>query len=147
MGRRPASGDVGVRARALLGALLAGLAVPQAAPAASELPLGSGSLDERRSISRVAPGLTWTRIVRAGGPWRVNVLRVDPTRLAGRIGGVLSNRRIAGRERTSAMGRRSRALAGVNGGFFAVDGDPVGALAIAGRLLSEPVNRGHVAVK
>ena len=140
MGRRPASGDVGVRARALLGALLAGLAVPQAAPAASELPLGSRSLDERRSVSRVAPGLTWTRIVREGGPWRVNVLRVDPTRLAGRMGGVLSNRRIAGRERTSAMGRRSRALAGVNGGFFAVDGDPVGALAIGGRLLSEPVD-------
>ena len=31
-------------------------------------------------------------------------------------------------------------MAGVNGGFFAVDGDPVGALAIGGRLLSEPVD-------
>ena len=60
--------------------------------------------------------------------------------LRGMWGGVLSNRRIAGREGTNAMGRRTRALAGVNGGSFAVDGDPVGALAIGGRLLSEPVD-------
>ena len=32
-------------------------------------------------------------------------------------------------------------MAGVNGGFFAADGDPVGALAVDGRLVSEPVNR------
>jgi hypothetical protein len=38
------------------------------------------------------------------------------------------------------MARRARAVAGVNGGYFAVDGDPVGALAIGGRLLSEPVD-------
>jgi Phosphodiester glycosidase len=120
-------------------ALLAVVAAPQAAQAA-ELPLGSRALDERRSVARVAPGISWMRIVREGGPWRVNVLRIRPDRLAGRVGGVLSNRRVAGRERTSAMGRRTRALAGVNGGFFAVDGDPVGALAIGGRLLSEPVD-------
>ena len=109
--------------------------------AAAELPLGSRALDERRAVAAVAPGLTWTRIVREGGPWRVNVLRVDRGLLDGQVSGVLSNRRIAGRERTSAMGRRARAAAGVNGGFFAVGGDPVGALAIRGRLLSEPVNR------
>jgi Phosphodiester glycosidase len=57
------------------------------------------------------------------------------------VSGVLSNRRIAGREHSSAMARRARAVAGVNGGYFAVDGDPVGALAIGGRLLSEPVDR------
>jgi hypothetical protein len=56
------------------------------------------------------------------------------------VSGVLSNRRIAGREHSSAMARRARAVAGVNGGYFAVDGDPVGALAIGGRLLSEPVD-------
>ena len=88
----------------------------------------------------MAPGVTWTRIVRDGGPWRVNVLTVDRRALAGRLGGVLSNRRIAGRERASAMARRARAVAGVNGGFFAEDGDPVGALAIRSRLLSEPVD-------
>ncbi len=67
---------------------------------------------------------------------RINVLTVDP----GRVRGVLSNERIAGRERVSAMARRVRAVAGVNGGFFAPSGDPVGVLAIDGELLSEPVD-------
>lgn len=121
---------------ALAGALLQGAAVA----AAGELPLGSPSLDERRAIVRVAPGVTWTRIVRGGGPWRVHVLTIDRSALGGRLTGVLSNRRIEGRERASAMARRARAVAGVNGGYFAEDGDPVGALAMGGRLLSEPVD-------
>ena len=121
---------------------LAGLAAPGVAPAAAaaELPLGSPSLDERRRSAQVAPGLRWTSIAREGGPWRVNVLEVEPGALAGRLRGVLSNEQVAGLERPSAMARRTRSAAGVNGGFFAVDGDPVGALAIAGRLLSEPVD-------
>ena len=128
------------RAAALLGTLLVVLGIAQDGAAAAELPLGSRALDERRATARVTPGLTWTRIVREGGPWRVNVLRIDRGLLAGRVGGVLSNRRITGRERTSAMGRRTQAVAGVNGGYFGVAGDPVGALAIGGRLLSEPVD-------
>ena len=67
---------------------------------------------------------------------RINVLTVDPAR----VRGVLSNERVAGRERVSAMARRVRAVAGVNGGFFAPSGDPVGVLAIDGELLSEPVD-------
>ena len=111
------------------------------APAAArELPLGSRSLDERRASVDLAPGVTWTRIVRQGGPWRVHVLSIDRRVLGGLLTGVLSNGRIEGRERASAMARRARAVAGVNGGYFAADGDPIGALAIAGRLLSEPVD-------
>lgn len=106
---------------------------------AAELPLGSRSLDERRESVTVAAGVRWTSITRAGGPWRVQVLTVDRAALQGRIGGELSNRRVAGLERTSRMARRLRAVAGINGGFFAGDGDPVGALALDGRLLSEPV--------
>jgi Phosphodiester glycosidase len=115
------------------------------APAAAELPLGSRSLDERRERATVAPGVRWTAIAREGGPWRVNVLAIDRAALDGRLGGVLANDRIAGLERPSAMARRTGAAAGVNGGFFAVDGDPVGALAIDGQLLSEPV-RGRSAL-
>jgi Phosphodiester glycosidase len=107
---------------------------------AAELPLGSRSLDERRESVTVAPGVRWTSIAREGGPWRVNVLTIDREALDGRVGGILSNDRVAGLERPSSMARRSSAAAGVNGGFFAVDGDPVGALAIDGRVLSEPVN-------
>jgi Phosphodiester glycosidase len=121
---------------ALAGALLQG----PAAAAARDLPLGSRSLDERRATVRVAPGVSWTRIVREGGPWRVHVLTIDRTVLRGRLTGVLSNRRIQGRERVSAMARRGRAVAGVNGTYFSASGDPVGALAIDGRLLSEPVD-------
>jgi hypothetical protein len=127
--------------RRCAGILLALLAAgsPGAALAA-ELPLGSRSLDERRDSATVAPGVRWTSIVRAGGPWRVNVLTIDREALDGRLGGVLSNDRVAGLERPSSMARRTSAVAGVNGGFFAVDGDPVGALAIDGTVFSEPVN-------
>ena len=38
------------------------------------------------------------------------------------------------------MGRRVQAVAGVNGGYFAPSGDPVGVLAMDGQLLSEPVD-------
>jgi hypothetical protein len=85
---------------------------------------------------QVEPGVEWTTIVRDRGPVRINVLTVDPAR----VHGVLSNERIAGRERVSAMGRRVSAVAGVNGGYFAPSGDPVGVLATDGELLSEPVD-------
>src|SRR5215207_3169417 len=83
----------------------------------------------------VASGVLWTPIVREPGPVRINVLELDPAV----VHGVLSNGRIAGRERVSAMGRRVGAVAGVNGGYFGPSGDPVGVLAIDGELLSEPV--------
>src|SRR5215208_2613206 len=84
----------------------------------------------------VASGVLWTPIVREPGPVRINVLELDPAL----VHGVLSNERIAGRERVSSMGRRVGAVAGVNGTYFTPGGDPVGALAIDGELLSEPVD-------
>ena len=84
----------------------------------------------------VEPGVDWTTIVRHRPAERINVLTVEPAR----VRGVLSNERVAGRERVSAMARRVSAVAGVNGGFFAPSGDPVGVLAIDGELLSEPVD-------
>ena len=88
------------------------------------------------SAVELEPGVEWTTIVRERGPLRINVLAVDPAR----VRGLLSNDRIAGRERVSSMGRRAGALAGVNGTFFRPTGDPVGVLAIDGELLSEPVD-------
>jgi hypothetical protein len=82
----------------------------------------------------VAPGVLWTPIVRERGPVRINVLELD----SALVHGVLSNNRIAGRERVSSMGRRVGAVAGVNGTYFGPSGDPVGVLAIDGTLLSEP---------
>jgi hypothetical protein len=84
----------------------------------------------------VAPGILWTPIVREPGPVRVNVLELDPAL----VHGVLSNGRIAGRERVSRMARRVSAAAAVNGTYFRPSGDPVGVLAIDGTLLSEPLD-------
>jgi hypothetical protein len=84
----------------------------------------------------VAPGVLWTQIVREPGPVRINVLELDPAL----VHGVLSNGRIAGRERVSSMARRVGAAAAVNGTYFGPSGDPVGVLAIDGALLSEPVD-------
>src|SRR5215207_3044987 len=85
---------------------------------------------------QVAPGVLWTPVVREQGPVRINVLELDPAL----VHGVLSNDRVAGRERVSRMARRVGAVAGVNGTYFGPSGDPVGVLAIGGRLLSEPVD-------
>src|ERR687893_3022124 len=103
---------------------------------AADLPLGPRSLDERRSVSRVAPGVRWTRIVREGGPWRVNVLTVAPT---ARVVAAPAGDAAGERARPSVLSRRLAAVAAVNGGYFDGDGFPVGALAAEGRLLSEPV--------
>jgi hypothetical protein len=102
---------------------------------AADLPLGPKGLDERRSASRVAPGVRWTRIVREGGPWRVNLLTVAAgARVVAAPAGDAGDR-----VRPSALSRRVAAVAAVNGGYFDGDGYPVGALAAEGRLLSEPV--------
>ena len=88
------------------------------------------------AATEVAPGVVWTSILRERGPVRINVLEVDPAR----VRGVLSNNRVAGRERVSRMAQRVGAVAGVNGGYFRPSGDPVGVLAIDGTLLSEPLD-------
>lgn len=129
-----------MRLGALAGLWLALLTAP-ASGAPAELPLGPRSLSERRADAEVAPGVVWTRIVRAGGPWRVNVLEV-----LGRLRSLLSNERVRRAESTSSMARRALAPAAVNGGFFAGDGNPVGALAISGRVVSEPVRGRSVLV-
>ncbi len=130
----------------LLAAAVGALLCAAAAPAA-ELPLGPSTLVERRTRTTLAPGVSLTRIARgrtspggAAGPWRVNVLRVGAEH---RVTVELSNGLIPGREPVSAMAGRTAALAAVNGGFFGseglFDGDPIGALATDGELLSEPV--------
>ena len=122
------------RATALLA--LAMTIAPGPASAAAELPLGPRSLDERRSSAEVAPGVRWTRIAREGGPWRVNVLRIDPDV---RVLVAPAGEAVGQRARPSALARGMSAVAAVNGGYFAADGNPAGALAAGGVLVSEPV--------
>jgi Phosphodiester glycosidase len=100
------------------------------------MPMTTADAAEVRETVQVDAGVEWTRIVSDAGPLRINVLAVHPAR----VRGVVSNERIAGRERVSRIARRVRAVAGVNGTYFTPSGDPVGALAIDGELLSEPVD-------
>jgi hypothetical protein len=79
------------------------------------------------------------------GPWRIDVLTIDPHRFHGALrasyGPDLENR-----ETTSRLVAAAGATAGVNAGFFVLDpnagapGDPAGVGVYDGRLLSEPVS-------
>jgi Phosphodiester glycosidase len=82
---------------------------------------------------------------RTTGPWRLRILRIKPRQLGGaRLAAVLANDRILGREKPTSMAARTNATAGVNAGYFVVEGagegDLAGTLAIDGALLSEPLN-------
>lgn len=70
-------------------------------------------------------------------PQWVAAVRVDLQ--AFEVRPVLARDRVLGRERTSEMARRVGALAAINGGFFAPDGDPLGGLIIDGEWVSEPM--------
>lgn len=77
-----------------------------------------------------------------GGPVAVNVLTVDPARFRGEVGATFG----ADLERTETTSELAAgALAGVNGGFFVygaqhgAPGDPAGAAAYDGEVLSESV--------
>lgn len=87
----------------------------------------------------LAPGVTWRKLSRPG-PLRVNVLTIDDPR---RVRVLTAHDGVPGVERPSDMARRHGALAGVNGGFWAVAsrdlGDPTGVLVDRGTVLSEPV--------
>ncbi|WP_152192987.1 phosphodiester glycosidase family protein [Georgenia satyanarayanai] len=78
------------------------------------------------------------------GPWRIDVLTVDPRHFRGEVAASLGPD-VEQRETTSELAALSGALAAVNGGFFVLDpqagapGDPAGVSVVDGELLSEPV--------
>ncbi|MFN0107759.1 MAG: phosphodiester glycosidase family protein [Blastocatellia bacterium] len=85
-----------------------------------------------------------------GDRWTIQVLIVDPKLARLRLAQAMDE--IAGAETTSSMAARHGALAAINGGYFRttgiVRGEPMGALAIGGKTLSEPVkNRAALAVQ
>ncbi|RVU18935.1 sporulation domain-containing protein [Streptomyces antnestii] len=79
------------------------------------------------------------------GPWKIDVLTIDPHRFHGALkasyGPDLENR-----EKTSELMAAAGANAGINAGFFVLDpkagapGDPAGVGVYDGRVLSEPVS-------
>lgn len=158
-----AGGAVTGLAAALLAAPAAGssaaVAGPGGSPAArsgaDRLPLGAAELPESRRATRLAEGVTWTRIRRGDkesepgaiaatryGPWVVNVVTIDPRKATGRLR-ITWGADMARTETTSALARMTGALVAVNGGFFSIGsadspGDPVGLSVFDGMLASEP---------
>lgn len=79
----------------------------------------------------------------ADGPWRINILEVDPDRFAGRIALGLADRKVAGLEPVTGIAAREGALAAVNASFFVMSdqdgvvGDIAGLGVYQGTLISE----------
>jgi hypothetical protein len=89
-------------------------------------------------VEEVGDGVTWRYVhfqKLFGSPQSVSVLDVD---LASGRPRIRFARAEKGRERTSAMAARTKAVAAVNGGFFNTkNGDPIGLLKIDGAMLSK----------
>lgn len=79
-------------------------------------------------------------VLHAEGPWRIEVLEIDPARIEVRAAHAMDA--AFGLETTSALARRHGAIAAVNGGFYVVGGrlagDATGILRVDGRIWSEP---------
>lgn len=151
-----AHGAEGARAVAVAKPPAVSPAQASTARAADPLPLGGSRLTERRTVTTVAPGVSRTTIVRGVarakasqiattpyGPWRVNVVRIDPRTAKARLQTTFGGN-LALTEPTSTLSRWAGALVGLNGGFFTFSrsrlypGDPVGFMVHAGAVLSEP---------
>ncbi|MFI8950104.1 phosphodiester glycosidase family protein [Streptomyces sp. NPDC053750] len=78
------------------------------------------------------------------GPWRVDVLTIDPRKFRGSLDASYGPD-IENRETTTQLAASAAATAAINAGFFVLDpkagapGDPAGVGVYDGRLLSEPV--------
>jgi len=83
--------------------------------------------------------------VRPPPPRSLRLLRLDPSRV--RLASALAGSEVPARATVLDIARRTRAIAAVNAGFFAPNGDPTGLLKIDGRLLSDTGRaRGAVAL-
>lgn len=87
----------------------------------------------------VAAGVLETRnFMTARGPVRVHVLDVDPASTAIDVRPVLASETVHRRASVAQIVQRSGAWGGVNGGFFARSGPPLGMLVIDGEWVREP---------
>lgn len=129
-----------------------------AAPAKAKvepLPVGKAGLPEKRTARILAPGVTHATIVRgdkparasginstAYGPWRVNVVTIDPKRSKQRLSTTYGTTLMAPSTVTE-IAIWARARVAMNGSFFnfggpsGFKGDPVGLTVQAGQVVSE----------
>ena len=98
----------------------------------------------------VAPGIRLYRLadpalLNPQAPVTVQILRLDPARV--RLESALANDEVMGTETVQEMAARHGAIAAINAGFFAPNGDPTGLLQVDGQLVSDARRaRGAVAV-
>ncbi|MFN8606180.1 MAG: phosphodiester glycosidase family protein [Vulcanimicrobiota bacterium] len=92
---------------------------------------------------RLTPAVLWTRLERAqGGRFLLwNQLQVDPSDPSVSLEIGLAKERTDAREKPTEMIARLGALAGVNGGYFADSGGPLGVVFRGGKLVSPHVGR------
>lgn len=134
-----------------------------AATRSAGLDVGLPGLRETRRVTKVAPGVTVTSIVRGDkpatnatrgttqrGPWRVQVAMIAPS-AKGQLRTAIGTD-IARTEGVSTLGRWSGSYVAVNGSFFSqsrrtAPGDMVGLAVNGGTVVSEPQRvAGHIGV-
>ncbi|WP_431033408.1 phosphodiester glycosidase family protein [Streptomyces sp. P6-2-1] len=87
----------------------------------------------------------WDGDAQDRGPWRIDVLTIDPKRFRGAVSATYGPD-LERRETTSELARAAGAKAAVNAGFFVLDpqagapGDPAGVGVYGGKVLSEATN-------
>jgi len=84
------------------------------------------------------------RVATGAGTTAVHVLRVNPQDPKLEIRPVLASDMVIGKETTSIIATRHDAVAGINGGYFAGAGLPLGMVVIDGKLISAPLPRRSV---
>ena len=106
---------------------------------------------ELRTERRIGPGVKWITIIRSAGPWLIRVIEADGASGYIRPGATFASERglraapLSGQ--AEAATRETRyPIAGVNGDFFSeapgpFEADPVGALVVAGEVISTPYPR------
>lgn len=86
----------------------------------------------------------WDGGTQAKGPWRINVLTIDPKHFKGELGATFGPD-LATREKTTELAAFVGARAAINAGFFVMDpkagaeGDPAGVAVYDGKLVSETI--------
>lgn len=112
----------------------------------SQAPAGWLSAPQQVAAGVVLHTSSDPTLVEPPAPTQVVLLKLDPARV--KLASLLSNDQVMYAEQVLPMATRAKATAAVNAGFFNVNnGEPVGLLKVAGRLVSDtPITKGAVAI-
>lgn len=92
---------------------------------------------DQKSEEQIAPGIKYTSLLRftQTGPISTHIVDITPGSDY-MIKPILSNDAIVGLEKLQAMAERSKAIAAVNGSYFALNGEIIGLLKMDGEIAS-----------